>query len=547
MPPRSMATAGAKSRPRIRWSRLLSRRWLGLRPGVVLAGLLVAGCSEATVAARAVWIGSEHELDGGRTLYAYAAGSMIVSHIGALSADGTDATGPLLVELEPRGRGVLVRAVDNGWLHEVGTGTQVRGGYIDLAGVRALPLTLPSAHEGSNFLASGAGLWWPEACPQALAVVPLGPDVVLTRDADGTIAPLRHVIAGDAGKPAPRSACTSAEVSFGAVSPTDAPRVVLVATRGQVPDVRAEQEAAIEVLEVPIAGAGPLTRSVVGKLPAGHVPVRLPDLRCTGGPACQLAAVDPDGAGVTFAVYGADCRLLRFDTATGESRCAVASDAPPELSSAHLIAAISGDHYVFRDGLTLLRHDWRTGEQDSRTLPGDADDAFVRVTADGRVVVIGATSGPVLRADVDALDILSIEQGVCANPQPPVISPSGRFAAWTCTIGLQEADGMMVDDEPDADALALGDVVRVSGAGTSRYQGVPMWTLAIDDAGALLMHSRKTPRLDRETLLPPDPPRNLYVLAQDGELARIDSLEPDPERTQGISVGTYRWITARPL
>lgn len=507
------------------------------------------GCSEPTVAARAVWIGSEHDVDGGRTLYSYAAGTRTESHIGALSGDGEDATGPLLVELEPRGRGALVRAVDNGWLHEIGSGTQVRGGYLDLARARSLPLALPSAREASNFLASGAGLWWLEPCPQALAVVPLGPDVVLTRDVDdGTIVPLRHVIAGGAGKPAPRSACPSAEVAYTAVSPTDAPRVILVATHGQASDLRAEVEAAIEVIEVPVAGAGTLTRSVVGQLPAGHVPVRLPDLRCNGGSACQVAAVDPDGAGVTFAVYGADCRLLRFDAATGKTRCAVAADAPPELSSAHLVAAISPDHYVFRDGLTLLRHDWRTGAQDSRSLPGDADDGFVRVTADGRVVVIGATSGPVLRADVDTLDILSIEQGVCANPQPPVISPSGRFAAWTCTINLQEGDPMMMaDDEPDADALALGDVLRVSGAGIERYQGVPMWALAIDDAGDLLMHSRKNPRLDRETLLPSDPPRNLYVLAQDGELARIDGLEPDPERTVGVATGSYRWITARSL
>ena len=37
-------------------------------------------------------------------------------------------------------------------------------------------------------------------------VVPLGAEVVLARDAvDGTIVPLRHVIAGSPGKPAPRA------------------------------------------------------------------------------------------------------------------------------------------------------------------------------------------------------------------------------------------------------------------------------------------------------------------------------------------------------
>lgn len=513
-----------------------------------LAALCVPlGCGAPTVAARAVWIGSEHDVDGARTLFAYSAGSLLESHIGPLAEDPEAGQVPLLVELEPRGRGVLLRAVDNGWLHELGSGNQLRGGYIDLAHPRALPLRLPAGREATSFLASGAGLWWLEACPQALAVVPLAAEVALARDeVDGTIEPLRHVISG-AGKPVPRAGCTTTSVAYTTASASDAARVFLIATRGQAPDVRAAPEAEIELLAVATAGAGSLTRIVRGALPAGHVPVRLPDLRCTGGPACQLAAVDPDGEGLTFGVYGADCRLLRFDATTGETACAVAADAPPELSSARLIAAISRDHYVFRDGLTLLRHDWRTGEQATRTLPGDVDDAFVRVTADGRVVVIGATSGPALRADVDGLEVLSLEQGVCPSPQPPVISPSGRFVAWTCTLGEQSDDGVVADDEPDADALALGDVLRVSGAGLDRFQGVPMWALAIDDDGDLLLHSRKNPRLDRETLLPPDPPRNLYVLAQDGELARIDGLEPDPERTVGLNLGTYRWITARPL
>ena len=539
-----MATAGAKSRATdpAPWS--AASVALG---AAVLCGLQL-GCTAPTVAARAVWIGGEHDVDGGRTMFTYAAGSLSESHIGPLSGDAEVGEVPLLVELEPRARGVLLRAVDNGWLHELGDGMQVRGGYIDLAHPRALPLTLPSGREATSFLASGAGLWWTEPCPQALAVVPLASEVVLTRDAvDGTIVPLRHLIGVEAGKPTPRAQCSATALDYAAVSASDAPRLFLVATRGRSPDVRAQQEASIEAIAVPTAGAGSLTRVVAGKLPAGHVPVRLPELRCAGGPACQLAAVDPEGAGVTFAVYGEGCRLLRFDASTGETQCTVEVDAPNELHTQFLVAAISPDHYVFRDGLTLVRHNWRTGEQVKRTLPGAVDDAFVRVTANGRVVVLGATSGPALRVDVDTLEVLNLEQSVCPNPQPPIISPAGRHVAWTCTLSLQDEDGMVMDDEPDADALALGDVLRVSAAGLERVQGVPMWALAIDDDGDLLMHSRKNPRLDRETLLPPDPPRNLYVLGYDGELARIDALEPDPERTVGLRLGSYRWIPALPM
>ncbi len=509
----------------------------------MLCGL---GCGAPTVAARAVWIGSEHDVDGGRTLFTYAAGVFGESHVGPLAQDAEVGEVQLLVELEPRGRGVLLRAVDQGWLHELGDETQVRGGYIDLAHPRSLPLALPVGREATSFLASGDGLWWIEPCASALAVVPLGAEVVLARDAvDGTIVPLRHVIAGSPGKPAPRAGCGSASAGYSVVSASDAPRVFLVATRGELPELRAAPEAGIDRLAVPTAGEGSLVRVMRGDLPPGYVPARLPDLRCTGGPACPLAAVDPDGEGLTFAVSGGDCRLLRFDASTGESSCVVAADAPPELRGEHLVAAISADHYVFRDGLTLLRHDWRTGARAIRSLPGASADAFVRVTSDGRVVVLGASSGPVLRVDETTLDVLSLEQGVCPNPQPPVISPSGRHVAWTCTLGQPMADA--VDEQPADDALALGDVLRVSAAGLERFQGVPMWALAIDDSGDLLLHSRKNRRLDRETLLPPKPPRNLYVLAQDGELARIDGLEPDPEQTVGQSLGSYRWITASPL
>ncbi len=544
VPPRIMATAGAKSRPR-NWA----ARAVGTLCFLHLPQLLSLGCTPS-VAARAVWIGSAHDVDGGRTLFAYSAGSFTSSHIAPLAGEADAEVGelPLLLELEPRGRGVLVRAVDSGWLHEIGTGSTLRAGYVDLAHERVLPLALPSGRDAASFLAAGDGLWWFEDCPRALAVLPLAPELVLAREGEaGTVAPLRHLLDASAGKPAAR-ACNPGAIDHAVVSAADAPRLFLIAARGTSPDLRAEQEATIELWQVPRGdGAAQLQRVVQGSLPAGHVPVRLPGLQCSGGPACPIAAVDPDGMGLTLSVYGAGCRLLRFDAASGAASCAVADDAPAELAAARMVAAISSDHYVFHDGLTLLLHDWRTGKRVLRTLPGDPDDAFVRVTQDGRAVVLGSSRGPVLRGDAEGLDVLSLEQGLCPNPQPPVLSPSGAFVAWTCTISPPEDGTLVNEDEPSADALSLGDVIRVSGAGLERYQGVPMWALAIDDSGDLLIHSRKNPRLDHETLLPPDPPRNLYVLARDGELARIDGLEPDPEQSVGLAQDSYQWIASQAL
>jgi len=159
-------------------------------------------------------------------------------------------------------------------------------------------------------------------------------------------------------------------------------------------------------------------------------------------------------------------------------------------------------------------------------------------------------------ADFDTFDIANFNRQVGATmsslgrPKADVLAEMVRDINPEADVRVYPAgidDGNVADDVPDADALSLGDVLRVSGAGIDRFQGVPMWALAIDDDGDLLLHSRKNPRLDRETLLPPDPPRNLYVLGYDGELARIDALEPDPERTVGLRLGSYRWIPALPM
>jgi hypothetical protein len=76
--------------------------------------------------------------------------------------------------------------------------------------------------------------------------------------------------------------------------------------------------------------------------------------------------------------------------------------------------------------------------------------------------------------------------------------------------------------------------------------GVPMWALAIDDVGQLLLFSRGDAGLMSDLSGPSSSPRNLYVLQSDGELSRVDTLEPDPELTLGLG-GGLRWIDAAPL
>jgi hypothetical protein len=215
--------------------------------------------------------------------------------------------------------------------------------------------------------------------------------------------------------------------------------------------------------------------------------------------------------------------------------CAVPGDAPAWADPSRLIAAVSPRHYVFRDGLAIRRYDHTTGEHDGRPLIGDTGELFTRVSADGRALLFVTVRGAALRVDADRLELLSAEQSPCVGGQPPVASPNARFVAWTCASDTQDVGG-----------VTAGEIVRVSSAGMERFQGVPMWALAIDDDGDLLLHSRDDQGFSVELLLPPSP-RNLYALSVTGELARIDALEPDPELMRGAGTGVYRWIAAQAL
>ncbi len=513
--------------------------------GVLLAATLAApGCTPPAVAGRAVWVGSDRARDGSRTLYSYGAGTITTSALRPASVDDEAEALPLLVELGPRGRGALVRAVDNGWLHELGEAGGLHAGYVDLTRSRALALWLPNDLDSAGFAASGDALLWLESCPQTLAVLPLAAGVPLGHEAHGettTLAPLRRGIGSDGtGKPAFR-ACGGGEAEHAVVAAADAPVVFVLEARLQDTDLRVREAAAIEALRYPATAEDPAQLAIVarGSLPAEHIPLRLPSLRCPGG-SCGVVAVDPDGAAVSVAVYGGDCRLLRFEVATGETRCAVTQDAPFELQSERLVAAISAEHYVYRQGLTIYRYSWRTGEVASRLLPGEASELFSQVTTDGRVVVVGTTSGAAMRVDRETIELLNVAQQLCENPQPPIVSPAGSYLAWTCAAEPTFFGG-------NSGSAPVGDVMRVSVGGLERYQGVPMWALAIDDEGDLLLHSRRSQAFNYELQLPASAPRNLYVLSADGELARIDGLEPEPELMIGLGAGTYRWMAGAAL
>lgn len=543
------APAGAKSRVR-------SRGWLAraaaasgrfVLAGHVLLPVLLAGCSTPVVAAQAVWIGEERDADGSRTLFSYGAGTITTSALRPLSEDPDAGQLPMIVELEPRGRGALVRGMDAGWLHELGDGMGLSAGYLDLSRRRALPLWLPDtrlAIDGARFSNSGDALMWVEDCE--LAVLPLVAGLPLDSEQHGavtTTAPLRRTIGAGPGKPAPRGACTLEQGTYELASAADAPRIFVVeADAPGSASGAARPGGRIEALRVPVTADEPASLELLAqtRLPEDFTPVWLFAARCPGSAPCGLAAVDPDGTAL-FLNGGGACLLLRWDVASGEQQCVWGEGVPAALSEAQLVAAISSEELVLRDTLALHRYNWRTGEVVSRPLPAANGGAlFVRLTPDGRAVVALATRGPLLRASAEGIELVNIEQHACRNPQPPVLSPDGRKAAWSCVVSGDTTVGEQA-------GLEVGEVIRASAAGLEVLQGVPMWALAIDDAGDLLLASRRTVDFSQETQLPAQPPGNLYVLSGEGVLERIDGLEPNPELMLGLSPGTYRWIHARPL
>ncbi len=500
----------------------------------LVALLCLAACGPPHVDARAVWLTARRGEGGERTLAIYDAGLLSARALRPATPDPGADDLPLILELEPRGRGALVRAADGGWQHELGDSTGLlRAGYIDLAGERALPLLLPAGRQPDEvaFAATGGALWWTDGCPAELKLVPTSPRVAAPVTGDPrAVAPLAWPLGGGCGE------------RWGAVSASDAPILFAVEAVPESGALRPGPEGHVLAIQYPAPAGGydsapALTLAGAGRLPPGDHD-RLDRARCAApGPSCGLGVVDPDGEALTIAVDTPECRLWRWSRLTGEGACAVPADGFGALQPWTLLAAISPRHYVFRDGLVIRRFDWTTGELAARPLVGDTSEMFALTVDDGRAALFATIRGFVLRVDDRGLELLGVEQRACPGFQAPVASPSGNYVAWTCTLDGTDGD----------DGLGAGEVVRVSAAGTERLQGVPMWALAIDDDGDLLLHSRGDQDFSFELLLPPDPPRNLYVLTGDGELARVDPIEPDPELHRGLGRGVFRWIAAQAL
>lgn len=502
------------------------------------------------MSARAVWLDGDH-VGGARQVHIYSRGAMTTTTL--RPADDTRDPGAevLRLALAPGGGGALVMIADASGLIADGA-TAARTGYLDLSGVRSLPLALPLDGVTPTvpaFSAAGDALWWVEPCASMLEVVPLTRAVEVEALASGgrAVVPLRAPLgAGAVSAPCPlRWDVTSAASGAIAFAVAGAEPFVIPASAGPgvgpvsgprpAPLPHLEPQAGGEVVALRYPGRGAPDDAVVevarGRLLDGVAPTRVAG--CAGDLGC-LGLVDPEGSAVSVVNDPAEiCRIQRWSWIDGADAASCVWEGPGDV-----IAAISARHYVIKKSEVVARVDWVTGEEVILPLLGEKERWQARVLPGGAAVAMISSDGPMLRLAPERVEIVSIEQTSCPVGQPPVVSPSGRWAAWVCSSA---SDLLTTVELP-----SVTSVIRVGVHGLERYDGVPMWALAIDDGGDLLLFSRGDDGLAGDGDQPSSSPRNLYVLRSDGELSRVDTLEPDPELSMGLD-GRLRWIDAAPL
>ncbi|MEM9457596.1 MAG: hypothetical protein AAGF11_25685 [Myxococcota bacterium] len=144
-------------------------------------------------------------------------------------------------------------------------------------------------------------------------------------------------------------------------------------------------------------------------------------------------------------------------------------------------------------------------------IPKPVDTLSPYLAARGRVLLVTSSQGEVVRVDAQGPRMVSGIQTPCEVTGETVISPSGTWVVQTCNT------------QGGVTGLS-GQVRRVSVLGVELLSGIPMRPVAVDDEGNALLYSVSADDDDDDDLVP----RGLFVLTGDGQLTRVDELEPFP-------------------
>lgn len=473
----------------------------GLRTLVCATWLWTAGCGEPSTAVVALWVDDAPDEDGNRALRVYDGGER---HRHVFEPRTPDSGTQLLqLAVDRDARGFVASGVTSTLYAELGP-EGGRVGRLDVSVVDDDDATLATAF---SMLRNGDAI-----VRQILAV---GDDrlrfaMLPTRAAFG----FRPVLLEPPSPPA-----LGAE--WEGLSASDAPVLVWTEVRGSP----LHPEGSIVALAYP--GDEPPGTGLVEpiELARGFIegraiddasgPGRIPSTHCP-----RRTCVSPTGR-VVYTMAPSPCTVWRWSwtdaAAPGHEVAPRRIELPGECPSSDgeppwLIAAIGDDRIVMDDEDRLYLFDLRAEAMQS--IPKLAQGlSRLELRADGRTLLHVSHQGEVVRIDEDGPRLVSAERGACSVADDVAVSPNGNWVLLTCSIASGES----------AQMFGGGLVLRVSALGLEQLGGIAMRPLAIDDEGNALLYS-----YDRGEIETSPVPRGLFVLAGDGQLSRIDELEPAP-------------------
>lgn len=435
----------------------------------------------------AIWVDSVSDDVGNRPVRIYEAGERdVMSIVPDIPRTNIDL---LQVGVDARSRGLAVSATEETVWVERGSGRHVRvtadavGRYEQLAPEFSFTRSGDAVLRGLVLDASLPPVWLfaPLTGPQGLHVGVLGPPAVAAAG--------RHWAVHHAA---------------------DAPVIVMAEIDDGLPAVDGQVLALAYPSE---AGQGPLVDDL---RPLARGVVLAPANQAAGSQflaGCRdRLCLSPSGRHLYTRTSDSGCDVWRWSWVEAASSDV---DTPPERVSitcpdgyeTQLAAVLDDELLVLDDALRIYLVDLDGGSVVALPKPGGVLTPYL--VDQGHALVVSSQQGEVAMVDARGPRMVSGVQSACTGQDGFAVSPRGIWVVQSCNGQAGAVDGI--------DGL----IQRISVLGSDLYTGVPMRPIAIDDEGNALLYSVGSSDEDGV-------PRGLFVLTGDGQLTRIDELEPSP-------------------